>query len=320
MSPKPLHEFRIFIVGGSAAEGFYLDDSQAINSILQNELNKHISAEITVKVYNAGRSGDRSDDHISVIVHRIVHLQPDMIIVFSGFNDLLASLYNHDYLHYEKWTYGKSPFLFLRMAATEFQIPRRLYYLIKRASPKTPKIERQALEQITIKSDYKDRVALSMSAPVSNREPRPDVISYKNNLITIAGVTRAHSIRLLFMTHQSTWNSSIDSETRKWQWLLYRDGENYRADLMDKALESLNNVMRKVASEYFVPIYDLAKVIPKSLDFFYDDCHFNVKGAHTAGMGVASLILEKRLIPVRPKGRITSSVLVKQFASHSGER
>jgi len=55
--------------------------------------------------------------------------------------------------------------------------------------------------------------------------------------------------------------------------------------------------MRQIAIEHAVPLYDLAKLMPKSLEYFYDDVHFNVKGAHTAGTQLAAFILENNLMP-----------------------
>ena len=90
--PKPANEFRIFMVGGSTTECLYLDDSKAITRVLQNELNQQPLNNLTVKVYNAGKSGDAIDDHCSMIVQRIVQLQHDMIILFAGINDLTRSI------------------------------------------------------------------------------------------------------------------------------------------------------------------------------------------------------------------------------------
>jgi lysophospholipase L1-like esterase len=290
--PKPPREFRIFMVGGSTTECLYLDDSNALNSILQKALREHTSADIDVKVYGTGQSGQCIDDHISMIVHRLVHLEPDMLVVFCGINDLTKSIFHYDYAHYEKAT-ARKKYPLLMFVSTEFQIPRRLYYLAKQLFS----TDRQTLEEITGKSAYRKKIELRKSVPESNERPRTDVDSYGKNLKTIIGVARAHSIRLVFITQQTTWNSSVDPEAKKWHWMRYRDGKTYREDLMDEALESFNNAMRQLGLEHSVPVYDLARQMPKSLEFFYDDVHFNVKGAQTAGKGLASFILEKNVIP-----------------------
>jgi len=295
VSPKPQGEFRIFLIGGSTAECLTVDDSQSINAVLQNELMKDGPARTTVKVYNASKSGDRSYDHIAMIVHRLVHLEPDLLIVFAGFNDLNASMKNADYLHYKNNGYETrltTPGLAM-MLATEFELGRRVQYLVKTLAGKT---DRQVFEEIPVKTNYKEKVRVRLSVPVSDDKPRTDPASYRRNLTTIEGVARAHGIRLMFMTQPSSWNSPIDPGIKDWHWMTYRAGKTYREDSMDEALTSLNRVMLTVSSEQGVPVLDLAKSIPKSAEFFIDDVHFNARGAREIGTQLASFIRNRGLL------------------------
>lgn len=294
-SPKPLNEFRIFIVGGSTAECLTVDDSESINVVMQAELAKNIPVGLTVKVYNAGKSGDRSYDHIAMMVHRLIHLEPDMIIVFAGFNDLNASMKNADYLHYRHNGYEKrvTASALVMMLATEFQLGRRAHSVFKSLTGKT---DQQVFEEIPVKTNYKEKVKVRMSVPVSSDTPRTDFPAYRRNLTTIAGVARSHGIRLIFMTQPSSWNSSIDPSIRNWHWMTYRAGKTYSEDSMDTALTAVNGVMIDVARERDVPVLDLARSIPKSTEYFIDDVHFTVKGAKEIGTQLASFILGKGLL------------------------
>jgi len=283
---KPDNEFRIFMIGGSTTECFYLDDDEAVTSVLQESL-RHANPAVSVKVYNAGKSGDASDDHVSMLVHRLVNLEPDMIIVFSGINDLARSIYGWDYLHYANSDKDGKPLF--RLVLTELQLPRRLYYLIKRIT--LP--EKATFEEIPLRSNYREKIEIGQSVPISDERPEVNKEAYSNNLKTIIGVAKAHDIYLVMLTQQTTWESTIDPNAKNWHWLLYRNGVRYREDVMNAALESLNDEMRKVTEENDIPLYDLARDLPKSTEFFYDDVHFNVKGACVAGMRLASLIAQE---------------------------
>jgi lysophospholipase L1-like esterase len=289
--PKPKDEFRIFMIGGSTTECIYLDDSHAINTTLQQYFQKNLRSPLSVKVYNAGKSGDASPDHLSMLVHRIMHLEPDLIVVFSGINDLFRSIYSYDYLHYGTTAKGAKYPVF-QFFASEFQLPRRLYYLMKRVAP----TEREVLQDITLKTNIKAKVAFRRSIPVTDEAPRVDIKSYATNLKTIVGITKSHGTRLVLMTQQTTYASSIDPNVSDWQWSLRQHGKTYSEQSMHEALESLNNAMRQVAGEYTLPLYDLARLLPKSLEFFYDDVHFNVKGASIAGKELGRYILESGLL------------------------
>lgn len=296
--PKPANEFRIFMVGGSTTECLYLDDSKTVTRVLQNELNKQQATNVAVRVYGAGKSGDASDDHCSMIVHRIVQLQPDMIIVFAGINDLTRGIVNYDYLHYVKDA-PTERFRQLKYLATESQIVRRFYYLFR---PKPQNIT-QVFQEIQLRSDFKGSVRVCNSLPISNERPRVDLAAYANNLRTIAGVARAHGIKLVLMTQQATWNGPDNANLKEWQWLLCRSGARYREDYMNEALTALNDQTREVAREFSVPVYDLALSMPKSRDFFYDDVHFNDRGAQEAAMDLAKLIEGMNIGPTQSEAK-----------------
>ena len=60
----------------------------------------------------------------------------------------------------------------------------------------------------------------------------------------------------------------------------------------DRIIQGLQQV--KIENEF----PSNTRLIPKSLDYFYDDAHFTIKGADQRGRGLASFILENNLIPI----------------------
>jgi lysophospholipase L1-like esterase len=288
-APKPDNEFRVFILGASNAECFYLDDSESIDAVLQDELIAHAPEGLSVKVYNAGLTAANSDDIISMIVHRIVHLEPDILIIFAG--DLYAPMRDYDYLHFLEKT-DRKKFPLFNFLATEFQIPRRIYYVFKQLSPN----EQDIFETIALKSEQMQAIKKMRSFPISDLAPKTNIPGFSQNLRTIIGIAKAHKVQLVFITPQSTWNSEVDPKTKNFHWALYYNGVRYREDLMHKALESYNGAVRTLSVKYSVPLFDLAKILPKSTEYFYDDVHFNVKGAQFAGQHLASFIIKGGLI------------------------
>jgi len=284
--PKPSGEFRVFVVGGSTTECFYLDDADEVCAVTGREIGGGVT------VYNVGLSGAASDDHVAMIGQRLVHLEPDLIVVFTGINDLMRSMVGYDYLHYvEPRPAYRKPWL--KRLILKSQIARRVYFLRQRLDPS----DRDLLEQRRLESDYAGKAGLQRTIPPSDTPPRTDPDPYRRNLESIVGMAEAHGFALAFVTHPSTWNSSVDPEIKRWHWMRYRRGVTYREDLMDGALGKLNDVMRAVGTDFGVPVYDLAAEIPKSRDYFYDDCHFNVAGARFAGERIARFLEGNRLVP-----------------------
>jgi len=80
--PKPPGEFRIIVVGGSAAFMGY----PAIPRLIQYQFEKEGCAQ--VKVYNFAVVSSVSTMELARIVFEALDYNPDMIISYSGFNDI----------------------------------------------------------------------------------------------------------------------------------------------------------------------------------------------------------------------------------------
>ena len=301
--PKPAGEFRIFVVGGSTTECSIIDDGDEIAAVVQRDLADHTPPSRTIRVYNAGISSAASDDHVAMIGHRLVHLEPDMVVVFSGINDLVMRSMTdfNDYLHYkrpaitlEKLRREQEPWLVRQFSKL------RVGQLWARFRPRSARQIRG--ERDTVRR----KIELQRAHPEVDDVPRTDPTSYGNNLKTIIGMAQAHGFQLVFITQQTTWNSSVDPDASSWHWMRCRSPSNvwwnrdyktFREDLMDEAVESLNDEMRDLARQFSVPLYDLPKHVPKSLEYFYDDCHFNTKGSRTAGQGFAAFLRDEGIVP-----------------------
>jgi lysophospholipase L1-like esterase len=298
--PKPQNEVRIFLVGGSSLECFYLDDSEVVSQRLQDRLTARVPDQARVRVYNAAKSGDRTFDHLAMVVHRIAHLEPDLIIALVGVNDLRGAMNNVDYLLFrpkkERWSFVQ----LLRLAATEFQLPRRAYAVLRQSD------ERELLEEITLTSDIKGDVDLRRTRPVTDRPPAENLAAYVENLETLVAAARSTGAEIVLATQPTTWNSDVDHRAREWHWMTLVDGEVYREDLMDAGMQRYNDAMRAVARRHDVPMFDLDALLPKSLDFFYDDVHLNVRGADTTASLLADFLLRQDLSRSRPRSRVVS--------------
>jgi len=85
-------EYRIFVLGGSALYGiFATSDNTTIPGYLQEFYNE-FTTDRDVRVINAGVNGHESFAETYVVKNQIIDLNPDLIIVFDGWNDLGAPL------------------------------------------------------------------------------------------------------------------------------------------------------------------------------------------------------------------------------------
>ncbi|MFK7750348.1 MAG: SGNH/GDSL hydrolase family protein [Kordia sp.] len=282
--PKPDTEYRIFAIGGSSTESLYVDDADVWTQVLQENLNRDNYQNKIVKVYNAGKSGDNIQDHVAMLSHRIIHLQPDEVIVFCGINDVTRLMLDNNPLKFNvtekvdtEVSFGKMLGVFLY----EFQIPRRLYYAFKS--------EADALETIEIQSNYKKKVKKTQARPVENQLPTTDYGNYANKLKTLIGICQANDIKLIFATQVVTWDTEEEA-LQNWHWMTSRGGIRYNAKMLQQKVDSINDITVNESVKLSIPVFKTDSIIPKTSAYLYDDCHFNPAGNKKMGDELATFI------------------------------
>lgn len=284
--PKPAGELRVFVVGGSTTECMYLGDAEALTARLQAHL-RRLAPGVDVRVYGAGKSGDRSWDHVAMVTHRILHLQPDVIVVFAGVNDLSASIAGRDYL-LRADPQEISTAMKVRLALTELQLGRLL-----QAATSKPDARRVGLTSSVRRAAR--RVAALPAGPLPrDPDPRP----YAENLATIAGAARANGARVVFMTQATTWTTA-DPRLWGWHWMLGTETRFPEAGL-EAGMRRFNAAMTEVGAANGVPVFDLSGALPKSADDFYDDVHFTARGADAAAALLARFMVDQGVIAPVP--------------------
>jgi lysophospholipase L1-like esterase len=187
--PKPAGEIRLFIIGGSTTQCLYIDDAKSMDRVLQISLQETFPGR-NIKVYSAAKSGDAAAEHIAMLSQRIIQMQPDMVIVFAGINDLRKSIQQYDHLHLGAIKQYSPRYLFL--AATNFQLGRRLYYLLKRRN------NEEERKTIPLETNYHELFRMQQQTPESDFTPYINAQPYSVNLNSIIGICAANDVQLVF--------------------------------------------------------------------------------------------------------------------------
>jgi hypothetical protein len=88
-------QFLIFIVGGSTVYGSGVSDDQTISYYLEEILQ---SNNLNVQVVNSGVPGINSATEVVIIQDKIMNLNPDLVIIYDGYNDLVKPYEKFDEL------------------------------------------------------------------------------------------------------------------------------------------------------------------------------------------------------------------------------
>jgi len=83
--------YRIFMVGGSTIFGYGTSsDYDTIPAHLQEKFNQ-LNLEKRVEIINSGINGYNSNDEMNLVKNKLVHYDPDLVIIFDGSNDMFRA-------------------------------------------------------------------------------------------------------------------------------------------------------------------------------------------------------------------------------------
>ena len=87
VNPKPADEVRIFVLGGSTVVG-----GRPASATIPAVIEAHLQANglPQARVYNFGVASFVSGQELSLLVHRLIDLQPDLVIAYDGGNDFFS--------------------------------------------------------------------------------------------------------------------------------------------------------------------------------------------------------------------------------------
>jgi len=101
---KPDGVYRIVAIGGSTTFAVYLPWRKSYPYYLQEILRERLGTD-KIEVINAGMTGSTSGESLSRLYHQLLPIDPDMVIVYHGYNDLFPRVFNDwsdDYFHFRK--------------------------------------------------------------------------------------------------------------------------------------------------------------------------------------------------------------------------
>lgn len=259
---------RIFLIGGSTTESWFIDDRHTFGALLEERLNRNLAKQgLEAEVINAARGGVASADHYYV-AHEVMRYDPDLVIYLMGINDLTPYL-NRGFRFEASETKA-----LIRNALNSTQLSRRavLLYRLQRYKGKIVRDytgeERIKARQENAQKPLRPLPAEALTIPES----------YSHNLELLLDLHRRRQVPAVFMTQPTLWKEHMDQELERL--LTSNPGGlpvRYPPGEMDALMERYNDVMRtsvERAGRSF-HLLDLSRLVPKDTTTFYDDCHFN---------------------------------------------
>lgn len=286
-------EIRIGVVGGATVESSALEKMkrwpERIEALMRSAQQTH-----PVTVLNLGVSGQDSRTHLATVAQHAVKLDLDYIVFMLGANDLFRTdpvdpLVRDDAFISQEAMIVK-PFLMKSQLARRLRV---LYNNLKGTG--------LYADAGTEKNPYFAVRAREKSAlpvlPTAKKEVTEEALNdYEANIVSLAALAVAHGIFPIFTTQPMLWKASMNSDEEAVDWLagtVVSDGRQYRVPPLQqaKALETLNRRLLDTCLRRYLTCVDLAKKIPRTLEFFYDSVHLNEAGAEKVARHVFEPIM-----------------------------
>jgi lysophospholipase L1-like esterase len=257
---KPEGVYRIVVLGGSSTYDVSIEDNRRTFAAQLEALLREAYGDGRVEVVNAGVPGYNSWEMLVNLEFRVLDLDPDLVIISEGTNDVHARLvvpsaYRGDDL-------GR------RRAWQAPPVPLWEHSALLRIVSRMANITRQVgLDDFVsaptyLSWPYEFRLAEADVDPAEVLAANPPLY-FRRNLESMVAVAQAHGVGVLL----ATWPYSPNRND-------YASRPVYQQGFAEN-----NAVMAEVAAAEAVPLFDLAAAMPQDAAYWADGRHVNEAGA-----------------------------------------
>lgn len=273
---KPLHTYRIFVIGGSTVFSSRVGFEQSWPRLVEKEL-RRLHPALNIEVQNAGMHWHTSQHSLMKFLFNIQDFDPDLVIVFHAINDLYRSClserwtngpFRNDYSHYlgpvapmvrEYFKQTDAPRILTLVRISEFL--RRHWFADLRHSP--TREPAAGLAEVSV-NDW------------------PSLRVFERNMNSMAVLAESLGVELIMASQAYLYRDDLSEIERKHLWFPAKmcgiHGTQPDISSMIRAMEAFNETSKRVADSNNVAFVDLEKSVPKSLEYLIDDVHLTEAG------------------------------------------
>lgn len=299
-------EYRVLCLGGSATECLITDQRRVWTSLLEQRLGRRPDGGQSW-VGNIGRSGLNTRHHVLQMRRLLGVYDPDAVVLLAGVNDLSSRLRQGDsgeplspqgpenQSALTRQAFAVHPGRFGSEWADDPWLKRtRLWLLLRHVKYQVLKQpEDQDQEGLYLRRWRALRAAGGRVARLPPLGPALD--EHARNLREIVRLGRAHGASVLLVTQPALWRAGLTEDEKALLWMggvgefRSRPGAVYfEPEALAGGLDAYNERMLEVCRDLGAACLDLGAAVPRTTEYFWDDCHLTDK----AQVLVADLVAE----------------------------
>lgn len=280
------NEFRVLVTGGSAAWGAGVRQDQTFSRVAETAL-RDTHAARTIRVVTSA-VGFHKSTHERIWIHnRLADLHPDVIVMFSGWNDIYDGYHGaganefRNVLRFEDILAREVPQVEVARGVDGSPPHQDDYWL------KTHYFVRKALYRMGTDVEAADRRMSERMVP-----PAKVVRQLVENIHAVVDLGRRRDFELVFCLQPSLYNTSKSLGPYEQQLLQgYRSEFASYADYNRAVYDELRRVLPKDAAKYGYAFLDADEAIAgETRDVFADHVHFGDRGNRYLGEYLAEAL------------------------------
>ena len=292
---KAENTFRIVALGGSSTYASDVPDYRNSYPFLLEEY-LHESGFDSVEVINAGVIGYSSHQNLMNLQFRILPLQPDLVIVYQGFNDVSSRLV-YPYSQYlgdnsgtvrpvlfgifmpEIWEYSSAlRILGLSLGLTTTHAATDLHLSSLPSSAHWKTYARQFN-----RGAYPSGIFAEVSAAEMLQNNPP--VYFERNLRSLVSISASHDVHLLLVT------MALDEDHDEASGRTYQ--RHFTSEDYVFGVAQHNELTRNIGAQLNTPVFDLAKVFPDDHTLFTDGLHMTEKGNRARAQLIGDFVIRQ---------------------------
>lgn len=266
---KPDNIYRIFIVGGSTV----LDKDRSYEKNLVKQIENMLQdyyPNKKIQVINAGYERYTSQHSLILYETKISDFNPDLIVVWQGFNDLYYSCMS-DFIPIKKYRNDYSHFYEVLTNVTNSYFN----YDLKLIS-----VER--LKKAFFENFYadirKNFIKTEPKMEYVEMDSFPSLNAYIRNVNYMIKLAKADNVKIILGNQPNNYLDDPKAYVLA-QFYCKKGTINVSLKSIRTAMNKFNESSRKIALEQNIPFIDIESRVPKTWEYFTDDVHYTDKGS-----------------------------------------
>jgi len=282
---RPPGTLRILVVGASTTESPAQESKDAWWGVLEERLQQHPEfAGKQVQVLAFGQGGFQVPEVASWLKFELHELNPDLIVTLVGINDLTWPEHSDTDLPGVYRLRG-----FLRRVS-------QIYRHVSVVKRKRDLVRGAAIRWSSAK-ELKEAAGRLRTLPLrepATRDPDP-LPRFVAGVQSIISLARRNGIPILLLGQPVLWNERMPEAEDSVRWFSPYEGKvafQASGGWLYRETQRFNDAQRKAAVETGSCFLNLEPVVPKSLEMFFDDCHFTDAGSIKVAEAVLPAVVE----------------------------